>query len=121
MDYATLSTNGNYDASHLHTISHRMAANRMASTLMAEQLDSLQQAVQALTQLRETIAEAHGITKDLRAAIKEAKDIHAKLPDTVNAEMSLVVSAKLDEMGVAVTKAIEEASLAVYKRFDTIA
>jgi hypothetical protein len=82
--------------------------------------DSIEQAIEALTQLREVIREAHGVTKDLRAAIKEAKQVTSGLPDAVQMHMSQAVAAGLDEYAGSLERAIVQAEKKISTRFDVL-
>jgi len=60
-------------------------------------LDKLEAAV---SECREMIREAHAATKDLRAAVREARqEVRALAKDEVTAQVQLEVSRQLEELG----------------------
>jgi hypothetical protein len=82
--------------------------------------DSIDQAIEALAQLRELVQEAHGAVKDLRAAIREAKQTTSGLPAAVTERMDREVNRVLGKYDVAITSAIKTAERNVSIRFDTL-
>jgi methylthioribose-1-phosphate isomerase len=82
--------------------------------------DTVTQAIEALTQLRELVAEAHGAAKDLRQAIREARQLRSTLPGEAARRIDESVKQGLDEYSASLEHGIGEATKAVYRRFDTI-
>jgi hypothetical protein len=73
----------------------------------------------ALGECRETIREAHAATKDLRAAVREAKqEIRALATDEVTALIHAEVSRQLEELGERTSEAIAAATQKVISEFD---
>ncbi len=80
------------------------------------ELDRLEAAV---GECREMIREAHAATKDLRTAVREAKqEIRALAQDEVAAHVRLEVSRQLEELGERTGAAITEATQKVIAEFD---
>jgi hypothetical protein len=82
--------------------------------------DTATQAIEALAQLRELVAEAHGAAKDLRLAIREARQLRSTLPDEAARRIGESVDQGLAEYSASLEHGIDEATKAVYRRFDTI-
>ena len=79
-------------------------------------LDRLEAAV---GECREMIREAHAATKDLRAAVREAKqELRALTKDEVAAQIHLEVSRQLEELGERTSEAITAATQKVISEFD---
>ena len=73
----------------------------------------------AIGECREMIREAHAATKDLRAAVREAKrELHALAKDEVAAQVQLEVSRQLEELGERTTEAVTAATQKVIAEFD---
>jgi phage protein D len=73
----------------------------------------------AVTECREMIREAHAATKDLRAAVREAKqEVRALAQDEVAAHVRLEVSRQLEELGERTSEAITAATQKVITEFD---
>jgi Sec-independent protein translocase protein TatA len=73
----------------------------------------------ALGECREMIREAHAATKDLRAAVREAKqEVRALATDEVTAHIQAEVSRQLDELGERTREAITAATQKVISEFD---
>jgi chromosome segregation ATPase len=80
------------------------------------ELDRLQA---AMDECRETIREAHAATKDLRAAVREARqELRALARDEVADQIQLEVSRQLAEMGERTGEAITAATQKVIAEFD---
>ena len=80
------------------------------------ELDRLEAAV---AECREMLREAHAATKDLRAAVREAKrEMRALASDEVAAHLQLEVSRQLDELGERTGAAISTATQKVIAEFD---
>jgi hypothetical protein len=80
------------------------------------ELDRLEAAV---SECREMVREAHAATKDLRAAVREAKsEIHALTKDEVAENIQLEVSRQLEELGERTQEAITAATQKVIAEFD---
>ena len=73
----------------------------------------------AAGECREMIREAHAATKDLRAAVREAKsELHALTRDEVAAHIQLEVSRQLEELDGRTREAISAATQKVIAEFD---
>ena len=73
----------------------------------------------AVGECREMIREAHAATKDLRAAVREAKsEIRALANDEVAAHIQAEVSQQLERMGEQIGEAITAATQKVIADFD---
>jgi hypothetical protein len=73
----------------------------------------------AAGECREMIREAHAATKDLRAAVREAKaELHALTRDEVAAQIQLEVSRQLEELDGRTREAISAATQKVIAEFD---
>ncbi len=80
------------------------------------ELDRLEAAV---AECREMLREAHAATKDLRAAVREAKrEMRALASDEVAGHLQLEVSRQLDELGERTGAAISTATQKVIAEFD---
>jgi hypothetical protein len=79
-------------------------------------LDRLEAAV---GDCREMLREAHAATKDLRAAVREAKkELRASAKDEVAALIQLEVSRQLAELGERTSAAVSSATQKVIAEFD---
>jgi phage protein D len=73
----------------------------------------------ALGECREMIREAHAATKDLRAAVREAKqEVRALTTDEVAAHLQAEVSRQLEELGERTREAVTAATQKVISEFD---
>jgi hypothetical protein len=73
----------------------------------------------ALGECREMIREAHAATKDLRAAVREAKqEVRALAADEVAAHLHAEVSRQLEELDGRTREAISAATQKVISEFD---
>jgi hypothetical protein len=73
----------------------------------------------AMNECREMIREAHAATKDLRAAVREARqELRALARDEVAAQVQLEVSRQLEELGERTSEAITAATQKVIAEFD---
>ena len=73
----------------------------------------------AMSECREMIREAHAATKDLRAAVREAKqEVRALATDEVAANIQAEVSRQLEELGDQTSEAITAATQKVISEFD---
>ena len=73
----------------------------------------------AMNECREMVREAHAATKDLRAAVREAKqELRALAKDEVAAQIQLEVSRQLEELGERTSEAITTATQKVIAEFD---
>lgn len=80
------------------------------------ELDRLEAAV---GECREMIREAHAATKDLRAAVRDAKrELQDLAKDEVAAQIQLEVSRQLEELGEQTSAAIKAATQKVIAEFD---
>src|SRR5258707_13464277 len=80
------------------------------------ELDRLEAAV---GECREMVREAHAATKDLRAAVREAKsELRALAKDEVPAQVQLEVSRQLEELGERTREAVTTATQKVIAELD---
>lgn len=80
------------------------------------ELDRLETAV---GECRELLREAHAATKDLRAAVREAKqELRALAKDEVAAQMRVEVSRQVEELGERTHEAVDAATQKVIAEFD---
>jgi hypothetical protein len=80
------------------------------------ELDRLEAAV---SECREMIREAHAATKDLRAAVREARqEQRALVKDEVAAQIQTEVSRQLEELGQRTGEAVTAATQKVIAEFD---
>jgi len=72
----------------------------------------------AISECREVIREAHAATKDLRAAVREAKqEVRALATDEVAANIRAEVSQQLEELGERTREAVTAATQKVISEF----
>ena len=82
-------------------------------------MSELERLEAAVSECRETVREAHAATKDLRAAVREAKqELRALAQDEVAAHIQLEVSRQLEELGERTRAAISAATQKVIAEFD---
>ena len=80
------------------------------------ELDRLEAAV---AECREMIREAHAATKDLRAAVREAKrELQDLAKDEVAAQIQQEVSRQLEQLGERTSEAVSAATQKVIAEFD---
>jgi Sec-independent protein translocase protein TatA len=73
----------------------------------------------AVAECREAVRDAHAATKDLRAAVREAKkELQALAKDEVAAQIRLEVSRQLEELGERTSEAVSTATQKVIAEFD---
>ena len=73
----------------------------------------------AMGECREMIREAHAATKDLRAAVREARqELLALAKDEVAAHLQTEVSRQLEELGERTHEAVTAATQKVISEFD---
>ena len=73
----------------------------------------------AMSDCREMIRDAHAATKDLRTAVREARqEVRALASDEVSAQVRLEVSRQLDELGERTAEAITASTQKVIAEFD---
>jgi hypothetical protein len=73
----------------------------------------------AMDECREMIRDAHAATKDLRAAVREAKqELRALTQDEVAANIRAEVSRQLEELGQRTSEAVTAATQKVIAEFD---
>jgi chromosome segregation ATPase len=73
----------------------------------------------AMSECREMIREAHAATKDLRAAVREARqELRGLTRDEVAAQIQLEASRQLEELGERTSEAITVATQKVIAEFD---
>lgn len=81
---------------------------------------SLEELPAQLIELRELLAEGHGLIKDLTRLLREARQARDSLPGAVIAKIDDAVATGLKEYQDVLGKAIDEATAATYRRFDTL-
>ena len=82
-------------------------------------MSELERLEAAIGECREMIREAHAATKDLRAAVREAKrELHALAKDEVAARVELEVSRQLEDLGERTSEAVNAATQKVIAEFD---
>ncbi len=82
-------------------------------------MSELERLEAALGECREVIREAHAATKDLRAAVREAKqEVRALAADEVAAQLQGEVSRQLEELGERTGAAVTAATQKVISEFD---
>jgi hypothetical protein len=73
----------------------------------------------AMSECREMIREAHAATKDLRAAVREARqEVRVLAADEVAAHVQAEVSRQLEELGERTGEAVRAATQKVIAEFD---
>ncbi len=73
----------------------------------------------AVSECREMVREAHAATKDLRAAVREARqELRTLARDEVAAQIQHEVSRQLEELGERTSEAISAATQKVIAEFD---
>jgi hypothetical protein len=88
----------------------------MSEEAVMSELDRLETAV---AECREMIREAHAATKDLRAAVRDAKrEVQGLAKDEVAAQVQREVSRHLEELGEQTSAAITAATQKVIAEFD---
>jgi len=88
----------------------------MSEEAAVSELDRL---AAAADECREMIREAHAATKDLRAAVREAKrELQDLAKDAVAAQIQREVSRQLEELGERTTEAVTAATQKVIAEFD---
>jgi hypothetical protein len=88
----------------------------MSEEAAVSELDRLEAAAD---ECREMIREAHAATKDLRAAVREAKrELQDLAKDEVAAQIQREVSRQLEELGERTTEAVSAATQKVIAEFD---
>ena len=91
-------------------------ARRAGEEGAVSELDRLEA---AMSECREVIRDAHAATKDLRAAVREARqEVRALARDQVAAQVQLEVSRQLEELGERTGEAITAATQKVIAEFD---
>ena len=87
-------------------------------------MSDLDELPRQLIELRDLIRQTHEATRDLRAVLREAKAVRDSLPaaaeKAVTEKFNAEVEAGLASFHDALGKAIEDATQAVFRRFDTI-
>ena len=88
----------------------------MSEEAAVSELDRLEAAA---AECREMIREAHAATKDLRAAVRDAKrELQGLAKDEVAAQIQREVSSQLEELGEQTSAAIKAATQKVIAEFD---
>jgi DNA topoisomerase VI subunit B len=88
-------------------------------TTEEEAMSDLDRLEAAVGECREMVREAHAATKDLRAAVREAKrEMQALAKDEVAARVEDEVSRQLEELGERTREAITAATQKVIAEFD---
>ena len=82
-------------------------------------MNELERLEAAVSECREMVREAHAATKDLRAAVREAKrEMQDLAKDEVGAQIHDEVSRQLDELGERTREAVSTATQKVIAEFD---
>ena len=82
-------------------------------------MNELERLEAAVSECREMVREAHAATKDLRAAVREAKrEMQDLAKDEVGAQIQDEVSRQLDELGERTREAVNTATQKVIAEFD---
>ena len=82
-------------------------------------MSELERLEEAVGECREMIREAHAATKDLRAAVREAKrELQDLTRDEVGARIQGEVSRQLEELGERTREAVSTATQKVIAEFD---
>jgi len=82
-------------------------------------VNELERLEAAVSECREMVREAHAATKDLRAAVREAKrEMQDLAKDEVGAQIQDEVSRQLDELGERTREAVNTATQKVIAEFD---
>ena len=81
---------------------------------------SLDELPAQLIELRELITQGHALIKDLTRLLREARKARDELSEAVTARLDGAVKTGLDEYGAALAEAIEKATDATMRRFDTL-
>jgi DNA topoisomerase VI subunit B len=82
-------------------------------------VNELERLEAAVSECREMVREAHAATKDLRAAVREAKrEMQDLAKDEVGAQIQDEVSRQLDELGERTREAVSTATQKVIAEFD---
>ena len=82
-------------------------------------MNELERLEAAVSECREMVREAHAATKDLRAAVREAKrEMQDLAKDEVGAQIQDEVSRQLDELGERAREAVNTATQKVIAEFD---
>jgi len=96
-----------------------MGAPRVPPMSEEDAVSELERMEAAVGECREMVREAHAATKDLRAAVREAKkELHALAQDEVAAHIQLEVSRQLEELGERTREAVSAATRKVIAEFD---
>jgi hypothetical protein len=87
-------------------------------------MSDLDELPRQLTELRDLIRQAHEVTSDLRAVLREARAVRDSLPaaaeKAVSEQLGTEIKAGLDSFGKALDRAVDEGTAAVFRRFDKI-
>lgn len=77
--------------------------------------------IAAMAEMREVIAEAHGVRKDLERTLREAREFLAKeLEGEVANQMNAVVKEQVDALGTSIEKAMDDCTNKVISEFDKL-
>ena len=99
--------------------SARIGTARAAPTSEEDAVSELDRLEAAMSECREMIREAHAATKDLRAAVREAKqEARALAAGEVAAQIQAEVSRQLEELGERTREAVTAATQKVIAEFD---
>ena len=82
-------------------------------------MDEVKRLEAAMDESRELIREAHGVTKDLRAAVRDARaELRSLVTDGVASRIEAEVTQQLDELAQQTAQAIDDATKKVISEFD---
>ncbi len=99
----------------------RREAARAAPTNEEDAVSELDRLEAAMSECREMIREAHAATKDLRAAVREARqEMRVLAAGEVAAHIQAEVSRQLEELGERTREAVTAATQKVIAEFDRI-
>jgi hypothetical protein len=100
-----------------HRLAHGHLSFHPRETVMVSDIDRLEV---AMAECRELIREAHGATKDLRAALREAKDeVQSLARDEVAGRVETEVARQLEDLNRRTGDAITAATDKVIAEFDS--
>lgn len=78
--------------------------------------------IETMAEMRELMKEAHGLQKDLKQTIREAKQLSSKfISEELTEAFTKVVAEKVGELNAAVDDTMEKSVKKVYDRFDVLA
>ena len=101
------------------SVAGRDRSGPAAPTIEEDAVSELDRLEAAMSECREMIREAHAATKDLRAAVREARqEVRVLAADEVAAHIQAEVSRQLEELGARTREAVTAATQNVIAEFD---